>query len=191
MAGAMDRDAQSDSSRRVPRYPRWIVKLSPHFELAELMPKGPDGEPLFPPDVELFENLSAMAELLERVREVVGRPVLVHSCYRPPMRNEAVGGSGGSDHLKARAADFHVAPEGGETWQEATLAAWPRLRDQLAGFYGQIILEDRRAHTGRKGALCIHISLPSTKHPGTTDDPNRVLVSSRPQEYERWVNELA
>ena len=73
--------------------------LSPHFCVREFRCK--DGsDPVFID--------TALAELLERIREHFGKPVTITSGYRTTAHNAAVGGSKSSQHLLGRAADFHV-----------------------------------------------------------------------------------
>ena len=50
--------------------------------------------------------LQRTAELLERVRALLGKPVLVSSGYRSPLVNRAVGGAASSAHMLGCAADF-------------------------------------------------------------------------------------
>lgn len=47
-------------------------------------------------------------ELLEPVRELLGKPLLVSSGYRSPEVNGAAGGSSSSEHMDGRASDFRV-----------------------------------------------------------------------------------
>lgn len=46
---------------------------------------------------------------LERVRAVLGCPILISSGYRSPKLNAAIGGARNSQHCKGEAADF-IAP---------------------------------------------------------------------------------
>lgn len=46
--------------------------------------------------------------LLDPVREKLGKPIVVTSGYRPPKLNKAVGGSKTSNHLYGCAADIHT-----------------------------------------------------------------------------------
>lgn len=46
--------------------------------------------------------------LLDPVREKLGKAVIVTSGYRPPKLNKAVGGSSTSNHLYGHAADVHI-----------------------------------------------------------------------------------
>lgn len=53
-------------------------------------------------------NLQALVEeVLEPVRERLGRPIIVNSGYRCPIHNAAVGGVANSQHLRGEAADLH------------------------------------------------------------------------------------
>lgn len=57
-------------------------------------------------------NLQALVEeVLEPVRERLGRPITVNSGYRCPIHNAAVGGVANSQHLRGEAADLLGKPE--------------------------------------------------------------------------------
>ena len=71
--------------------------LSPHFCVREFRCK--DGsDPVFID--------TALAELLERIREHFGKPVTITSAYRTPAHNAKAGGAKFSQHLYGRAADI-------------------------------------------------------------------------------------
>ncbi|AXQ48991.1 D-Ala-D-Ala carboxypeptidase family metallohydrolase [Pseudomonas vlassakiae] len=84
--------------------------ITPHFALEELIAsqfaarKGLDNIP--PPEV--LDNLHLLCQVLEQVREMFGRPVIVSSGYRSEALNLLVGGAPGSQHVKGLAADFTV-----------------------------------------------------------------------------------
>jgi hypothetical protein len=81
------------------------------------------------------DNLLALARFLEAVRLVLGhRPMVIHSGFRAPKLNIAVGGSPDSQHCDGCAVDFHVA--GMALW-----AAFDKIRDSGLQ-WGQLILED-------------------------------------------------
>lgn len=125
------------------------MKLSTHFTLAELIAsntakaRGIDNTP--PPDV--FPRLVQLAEMLERIRTVLGVPVIVTSGYRCQKLNMAVGGVTSSDHTTGQAADI-VAPRYGKPEDVARMLA-PLV--STIGI-GQIILE------GVKGKQWVHVS---------------------------------
>lgn len=155
-------------------------KVSPHFRLGELVP---DNCKEVPPQV--MGNLERLcSELLEPIRQECGA-VIVTSGYRPPAYNASIGGARTSDHVYGRAADFYVVGQGDVTWEYMTEAAFQWAVKNLAGKYGQVILEDHRQHYASKGKLWVHISIPSDKHPGT-GDRNSTLVSLGPGRYEPY-----
>ena len=84
------------------------MNLTPHFTLEELifsqtaLDKGIDNEP----NDEVKENLLTLASGLERVRNLLGNPMLVSSGYRSAELNAVVHGVSDSAHLEGFAADF-------------------------------------------------------------------------------------
>lgn len=95
------------------------LQLTPHFKLGELMCPGID---MVPNDI--FNNLKILALALERVREKLGKPILITSGYRTPAHNQKVGGSRRSFHLQGMAADIVVVGLSAQTVQ-AKLKDWP------------------------------------------------------------------
>ena len=87
------------------------MSLTEHFDLAELIRSDyaiRHDINNMPTDPEVANNLVTLAEGLERVRAVLGRPVIVTSGYRCEAVNRAIGGASNSDHMRGLAADFHV-----------------------------------------------------------------------------------
>ena len=86
------------------------MNLSEHFTLGELIAseiatrKGLDNAPT---GVEL-DNLVRLAQKLEEVRKVLGKPVMVNSAFRSIEVNEAVGGVKTSQHCLGCAADIRI-----------------------------------------------------------------------------------
>lgn len=78
--------------------------LSPHFSSEELtrthtgIPNMPSGEAL--------ARLSETAKQLEKVRALLGGPLMISSGYRSPAVNKAVRGVSTSAHCLGYAADF-------------------------------------------------------------------------------------
>ena len=155
------------------------MKVSEHFSLGEFLPQGFGGA--VPQAV--LENVQALClTLLEPVRVKFG-PLRITSCWRLADHNAEVVGAKGSDHLNAAAADFQVLVG---AWQETTIESFHWIRGNLIGKFGQVILEDRRKELKNDGKLCVHISLPTPKHPGHSD-PASVLVSWIPGRYEPFT----
>lgn len=68
----------------------------------ERMPESPDVE----------RNIIKIAQALEEVREFLGnKPMRIHSWYRPPRINRAVGGASHSRHILGDAVDFSIQGE--------------------------------------------------------------------------------
>lgn len=60
-----------------------------------------------PTDNATIERMQVlMAECLDKVREMWGKPIGVNSGYRSPELNRAVGGKPNSQHLKGEASDI-------------------------------------------------------------------------------------
>jgi len=105
------------------------------------------------PNAEVTENLQKLAEFLEQVRTLLGKPIHVNSAYRSPEVNAHVGGKPTSQHCKGQAADIKVQ---GMTPDEVTKAI---IDSDLP--YDQVIREFNTwthvsfAETPRKVALII------------------------------------
>lgn len=65
-----------------------------------------------PADEELLKvliNINALVNnVLDPLRAMIGRPIIITSGYRSQQVNELVGGSKTSQHLSGQAADIHV-----------------------------------------------------------------------------------
>lgn len=125
-----------------------MSKLTKHFTLAELtvsnkakklgLDNTPNGPALY--------QLTKLAEMLERVREKLGMPIIVTSAYRAPAVNKAVGGRTSSDHIRGMAADIVVL---GMSAHALAKAIEPHMAEYGIG---QLILE------GIKGKQWVHVS---------------------------------
>lgn len=101
------------------------MKLAPHFTLAEMIASetaARHGWDNTPNDDEI-RNLTRTAQLLEMVRDVVGKPILVNSAFRSKKVNDAVGSSDRSQHRLGCAADIRVPQMTPKAVVEACIAA--------------------------------------------------------------------
>lgn len=58
---------------------------------------------------QVLGNIKALVlNVLDPLRAMIGRPIIITSGYRSQQVNELVGGSKTSQHLSGRAADIHV-----------------------------------------------------------------------------------
>lgn len=132
------------------------MQLTEHFTLAELCNSQAAARNRLdnrPGDKEIA-NLKRLAELLEQIRKLVGKPINVSSAYRSPAVNKAVGGSKTSAHMKGLAADITVS--GMTAKALATLISMSKIE------FDQLILE---------GNSWVHIGLSETK-------PRRQLLTA-------------
>jgi zinc D-Ala-D-Ala carboxypeptidase len=101
------------------------MNLSPNFTLDELTHsdmasrKGWENTP----NAAEIDNLKRLAAFLERVREVVGKPITINSGYRAKVLNDALGSKDTSQHRFGCAADIRVAGMTPRTVMEKILAA--------------------------------------------------------------------
>ena len=58
------------------------------------------------PTEEVLENLKHTAENMEKVRKILGYPILISSGYRSPALNRTIGGAKNSQHMQGEAVDF-------------------------------------------------------------------------------------
>jgi len=125
-------------------------RLSEHFRLRELLysyyaqQRGIVNLPRRPEIIPALRLLCR--EVLEPLRQALGRPVLISSGYRTPCVNFCVGGAKNSQHVRGEAADLHCRTE------EQARTYYNYIRAHLP--FDQLLLE----HNGRSGAWWVHVS---------------------------------
>jgi len=122
------------------------MQLSEHFSLEELTHTDHREFDNTPNDAELA-NLTRLAEFLELVRTLLGKPIFVNSAFRSKLVNDAVGSKDSSQHRVGCAVDIRVV---GMTPNEVVQTV---LASDLG--YDQIIREFDR---------WTHISIPNSIH---------------------------
>ena len=87
------------------------MKLTEHFTLQELTHSDAAVRHGWGnnPDANEINNLTRLAELLEQVRKVIGKPILINSGYRSKQVNDSVGSKDSSQHRIGCAADIRVS----------------------------------------------------------------------------------
>lgn len=61
------------------------------------------------PGTDIWTNVKALCtHVLEPLRDLLDKPIIISSGYRPEAVNDLVGGAPDSQHTKGQAADFHV-----------------------------------------------------------------------------------
>lgn len=86
------------------------MQLTEHFSLEELTGSQVATRRRIDntPAPRVIENLRRVAEVLEQVRALAKRPIIVSSGYRSPALNVAVGGARKSAHVNGLAADINA-----------------------------------------------------------------------------------
>ena len=83
------------------------MKLTENFSYEELTHTDHREFDNTPNDVEL-SNLTRLAEFLEQVRTLLGKPIFINSAFRSKLVNDAVGSKDFSQHRLGCAADIRV-----------------------------------------------------------------------------------
>jgi zinc D-Ala-D-Ala carboxypeptidase len=85
--------------------------LSPHFNLREFLQSETAarmGRPVLPPP-DVVANLQRLCQqVLEPIRVMLDKPVVITSGFRPDWLNVAIGGSKTSAHMTGNAADIKI-----------------------------------------------------------------------------------
>lgn len=129
------------------------MNLSPNFTLQELIASATAERHGFDntPNATEIANLTRLAALLEQVRKVVGKPVLVNSGFRSKQVNDAVGSRDTSQHRIGCAADIRVPGMNPDEVCRAIIASDIQFDQLIREFWDK----DR-------GGGWTHISVPNT-----------------------------
>jgi zinc D-Ala-D-Ala carboxypeptidase len=86
------------------------MRLTEHFTLEELTASQVATRRRIDntPAPRVIDNLNRVAAVLEAVRALIKRPIVVSSGYRSPALNVAVGGAAKSAHVQGLAADINA-----------------------------------------------------------------------------------
>lgn len=86
-----------------------MIKISKHFSLEELCRTSQPYENT--PNTQQVINLCfGVHNILEPLRNLLEKPIIINSGFRSKNVNEAVGGVSNSQHLQGLAADIRVSP---------------------------------------------------------------------------------
>lgn len=79
------------------------IQLTPNFKLSEFLRAE---DPM--PAPWILDNIYRLANRLQVIRDLIGKPLLINSGYRSPAHNQAVGGAPQSQHMNGIAVDIVV-----------------------------------------------------------------------------------
>jgi hypothetical protein len=79
------------------------TKLTDNFTFGEFWCRGN------PPHEKYWDNIKEVAIQLQKVRDLLGKPIIITSGYRTPAHNQAIGGASNSMHIYGKAADCHMS----------------------------------------------------------------------------------
>ncbi|MES2724465.1 MAG: D-Ala-D-Ala carboxypeptidase family metallohydrolase [Pseudomonadota bacterium] len=116
-----------------------MTKLSDHFSLEELTYSDTAVRlklSNLPPTADLV-RLTATAQAMEAVRDLLGKPIKVSSGYRGAALNKAVGGAKSSAHCFGYAVDFRCDGFGSPYDVCMAIAGSGIVFDQLIHEYGR------------------------------------------------------
>lgn len=84
-------------------------KLSEFFASSTARKNGIKNEPHIDERATIERNINSLVDnVLDPIREMVRKPIIITSGYRCPQVNKLVGGVNNSQHMSGCAADFHV-----------------------------------------------------------------------------------
>jgi len=135
------------------------MKLTEHFTLEELTVselaerKGLDNTP----NATEITNLMRTALLLEQVREVLKKPIMINSAFRSKAVNDAVGSKDSSQHRIGCAADIRVPGMTPKQVVQACIDAdipYDQIIEEFAS-WTHISVPDMPSRPPRKQALII------------------------------------
>ncbi len=135
------------------------MNLSPNFTLQELtvseiaVRRGLDNTP----NATEIANLVRTAGLLEQVRKLINKPIIVNSAFRSKAVNDAVGSRDTSQHRIGCAADIRVSGMTPREVVEACIKAnipFDQIIEEF-GSWTHISVPDSPARPPRKQALTI------------------------------------
>jgi zinc D-Ala-D-Ala carboxypeptidase len=86
------------------------MQLSEHFTLEELIASETAQRNNWDntPNASEIANLVRLAEMLEQVRDLLGKPIMINSAFRSKQVNDGVGSKDSSQHRVGCAADIRV-----------------------------------------------------------------------------------
>jgi len=114
---------------------------------AHSTPGGPCAQKNTYPPRSLWTNIAKTAQVLDHLRDRLGKPIAITNAYRAPAYNACIGGATSSQHMKFLALDFKVS--GMVAPDVAQALRW--LRDEEGFFKGGIGRYNGFTHVDTRG----------------------------------------
>jgi hypothetical protein len=142
------------------------MQLSEHFTLEELIASETAERNNWDntPNASEIANLVRLAEMLEQVRGLLGKPIMINSAFRSKQVNDGVGSRDSSQHRVGCAADIRVPGMNPDEVCRAIIAAklpYDQIirefysPDSKAGGWTHISVTNTKEMTPRNQALII------------------------------------
>ncbi|MCC6475156.1 MAG: DUF882 domain-containing protein [Burkholderiales bacterium] len=130
------------------------MKLSDNFQASEFICRCQKCNYSTEEAVEKYINRNLII-LLEQIRQMVNRPLIITSGIRCPEHNKAVGGADSSTHLRGEAADIQIG--GSRDRYELVMAAMTKGCQRIGVYKEQSIVHvDVSTHGVPQDVLWIH-----------------------------------
>lgn len=144
------------------------------------------GKNRYPPR-NLWNNIAKTAQVIDHLRDRLGKPIAITNAYRGPAYNKCIGGASASQHMAFRALDFQVS--GMDAPKVAMALRW--LRDKEGFFSGGVGRYNSFTHIDTRGTNATwppafrNSALPSKSpllphKPGSQPKPDTPQTSGKP-----------
>lgn len=137
------------------------MQLQTNFKLSEFRCRDGTDVP-----EEYMENVQALADNLQVLRDYIGRPIQIISGYRSPEYNKKIKGAKRSQHMLAKAADIKV--KGMEPWMVHKIIEHLIFEGHMKkgglGIYQTFVHYDVRGRNARWKGSGVKDDRPSTKY---------------------------
>lgn len=133
------------------------MKLSKNFWLYEFIRSqtaSRHGIDNTPSTTAIFEIQSLVDNVLQPLRDLIGKPININSGFRCEKLNTAIGGSSNSQHMYGQAADI-------ESFGYSNWALFNAIRQNF--YFDQLILEYHKPQEGPNSGW-VHVSFKSSSN---------------------------
>lgn len=157
------------------------ARLSGNFRLEEFHCKGKNCCA-----VTLLDE--RLVNLLQKLRDKLGKPVNINSAYRCTKHNTAVGGVAGSNHVKGKAADIIVPGVGAaEVAKAAESVGFKGIILYTKKKFVHVAVRDTKSFQKNTGVRIINVQTFGGSEPCPYEEPKTAVRRGDRNEGVRWV----